>query len=74
MPALRTLSGRECRAILEANGFFFTRQSGSHMMLRKQSDDGGITVSVPDHRTLKPGTLSSIIRSSQLPRSLFETQ
>ena len=68
MPSLRTMSGRECRAILEANGFSFTRQNGSHMILRK----GSLTVSVPNHRALKTGTLSSIIRQSGLPRSLFE--
>ena len=68
MPALRTMSGRECRAILEVHGFKFMRQNGSHMILRQ----GSLTVSVPDHRTLKTGTLASIIRQSQLPRSLFE--
>ena len=32
-----------------------------------------ITVPVPDHRELKPGTLLSIIRQSQVSRSEFET-
>ena len=31
-----------------------------------------ITVPVPDHRELKTGTLLSIVRQSQLPRTLFE--
>lgn len=32
-----------------------------------------LTVTVPDHRELRIGTLSKIIARSQLPRSLFET-
>jgi len=32
---------------------------------------GTITVPVPLHRELRPGTLASIIRQSQLDRSLF---
>jgi predicted RNA binding protein YcfA (HicA-like mRNA interferase family) len=31
-----------------------------------------ITVPVPDHQEIKIGTLLSIIRQSQLPRSEFE--
>ena len=34
--------------------------------------DSTITVPVPLHKDLKPGTLASIIRQSQLDRSLFE--
>jgi predicted RNA binding protein YcfA (HicA-like mRNA interferase family) len=30
------------------------------------------TVPVPDHKELKSGTLMSIVRQSQLPRSAFE--
>jgi predicted RNA binding protein YcfA (HicA-like mRNA interferase family) len=69
MPKLRSLSGREVRAIMERQGWTFARQTGSHMMMQKS----GITVPVPDHRELATGTLSSIIRQSGLARSLFET-
>lgn len=72
MPRLRVLSGREVRAILEANGFIFVRQIGSHMILERPVDAGTITVAVPDHDELKIGTLSSIIRQSGLARKLFE--
>lgn len=69
MPKLRVLSGRETRAIMEAQGWVFVRQNGSHMMMHAN----GITVPVPDHRELLKGTLSGIIRQSGLDRSLFET-
>lgn len=72
MPKLKVLSGREVRAILEAHGFVFARQKGSHMMMVKASAGDSITVSVPDHKELAIGTLGGIIRDSGLPRSLFE--
>lgn len=67
MPKLRVLSGRQVRAILEANGFVYSHHAGSHMILK-----GTSTVSVPDHKELTIGTLGSIIRTSGLSRSLFE--
>ena len=74
MPKLRVLSGRDVRAILEANGFVLARQRGSHMIMQKATDAGALTVPVPNSRVVPPGTLLSIIRQSGLPRSLFETQ
>lgn len=74
MPALRSLSGADVRAILEANGFDFVPQKGSHIKMRKPSDDlpKTLTVIVPAHKTVQIGTLSSIIRQSGLARALFE--
>jgi len=40
--------------------------------MQKRLPDTTITVPVPDHAELKVGTLSSIIRQSGLPRSVFE--
>jgi predicted RNA binding protein YcfA (HicA-like mRNA interferase family) len=48
------------------------RQKGSHRIMQKRTASGTITVPVPLHRELRPGTLASIIRQSQLDRSLFE--
>lgn len=73
MPKLRTLSGGQARAILEAQGFQLVRQKGSHMMLQLQESSGTRLVPIPNHKTLTRGTLASIIRLSGLPRSLFET-
>jgi predicted RNA binding protein YcfA (HicA-like mRNA interferase family) len=74
MPKLKVLSGRQVRAILEANGFVLVRQRGSHMMMERVTDSGMIGVTVPDHREVKRGTLSAIIADSGLSRSLFLTQ
>lgn len=62
MGLLSNISGRDCRRALEKAGFMFVRQSGSHMMMRRATT----TISVPDHRELKPGTLRAIIRQADL--------
>jgi len=59
MPRLRVMSGRDVRALLEANGFRFARQNGSHMMLTRmiENETGTkttITIPVPDHRQYRP--------------------
>ncbi len=64
MGKLKVLSGRQVRAILEANGFTFARQKGSHMILVLLQDETSITVSVPDHKEVAVGTLSNIINTS----------
>lgn len=72
MGKLRTFSGKEVCKFLEQNGFVQVRQRGSHVVMQKRTEDTTITVPVPNHKQLKTGTLLSIIRQSQLPRSLFE--
>jgi len=74
VPKLRRLSGAEARTILEANGFVLARHDGtSHMVLKKTTDEGTVTVIVPAHRELAKGTLSNIVRQSGLGRGPFET-
>lgn len=68
---MRTMSGRDVCAILKQHGFEQVRQRGSHIIMQKQVAGSTITVPVPDHKELRIGTLMSIIRQSQLDRSLF---
>ena len=72
MGKLRVLSGREVCKVLEAEGFTEVRQRGSHVVMQKRSGNTTTTVPVPDHKELKTGTFTSIIRQSGLARSLFE--
>ena len=53
------LSGLEVRAALERAGFVFRRQTGSHMILRR--DQPYARAVVPDHKQLRSGTLRRII-------------
>jgi len=41
--------------------------------MQKREGNKTFTVIIPDHREIKKGTLMSIIRQSNLPRSEFET-
>ena len=66
------MSGRECRAIMEAHGFALVRQRGDHMIMQRREAGTSVTVPVPDHKQLRIGTLASIIRQSGLPRGQFE--
>ena len=74
MGRLRVLSGAEVCAILARNGFAEVRRRGSHVVMQRKTEDSTVTVPVPDHRELKPGTLQSIIRQSRLVRSDFEAE
>ncbi|MFZ2452241.1 MAG: type II toxin-antitoxin system HicA family toxin [Methylovulum miyakonense] len=72
MGKLRILSGKEVCLILMAHGYEQVRQKGSHVIMQRQVNSTTITVPVPQHKEIKPGTLTSIIRQAQLPRSVFE--
>lgn len=64
MIKLPRVSGRECvRALMKA-GFAIKRQSGSHIVLRR--DDPFAQVVIPNHHELDRGTLRSILRQADL--------
>ena len=56
----RDLSGEELAKLLRKYGYEITRQTGSHMRLTRRGGEHSITI--PRHRALKPGTLSSILK------------
>ncbi len=61
MSKLKKLSGKECVKILcNKFGFNIVRQTGSHMILKKETVEGKIGTVVPNHRELKVGTLKGI--------------
>ena len=64
MSGLPRISGRECVKALEKADFYFKRQHGSHIILRR--DNPYTQVVVPDHRELDRGTLRSIIRQANI--------
>ena len=69
---LLILSGKEVCDILSRQGFTEMRQRGSHIVIQRRLPDRTITVPVPDCAEIRNGTLQSIIRQSELPRSEFE--
>ena len=63
------LSGVEVRAALERAGFVFRRQTGSHMILRR--DQPYARAVVPEHKRLRSGTLRRIIADAGLSVEQF---
>ncbi len=72
MGRLRVLSGKKVCRILSRHGFRQVRRRSSHIIMQRKEHGTTRTVPVPDHPTLKVGTLLSIIRQSGLARELFE--
>lgn len=60
MTKLPSVAGRDCIRALQKVGFYFKRQEGSHVILRR--DDPFAQTSVPLHKELDRGTLRAIIR------------
>ncbi|MBW4639263.1 MAG: type II toxin-antitoxin system HicA family toxin [Gloeocapsa sp. UFS-A4-WI-NPMV-4B04] len=72
MPRLpRISSGNTAVCVLERLGFYRARQTGSHVVLKKQISGGEIVCVVPLRRELKIGTLSGILRQVQVTPEKF---
>jgi predicted RNA binding protein YcfA (HicA-like mRNA interferase family) len=66
MPKMPRTSSKEAIRALERLGFDRVRQTGSHVVMKKETEDGEIGCVVPLHRELKIGTLSSILKQAQI--------
>ena len=64
MPRLPVISGREVISAFERAGWNVSRREGSHVILTKAGIS--VTLSVPDHREVRRGTLRSLIRKAGL--------
>ncbi|MBM4146277.1 MAG: type II toxin-antitoxin system HicA family toxin [Nitrospira sp.] len=63
MPKIpRDLSGRDLAHLLGEIGYEITRQTGSHLRLTKTIKDQPHHITIPDHDSLKIGTLNQIIK------------
>jgi predicted RNA binding protein YcfA (HicA-like mRNA interferase family) len=77
----RDLSGHELIRLLQRFGYERTRQLGSHIRLQSSLLGHVHHVTVPDHKTLRLGTLSAILSDvagylnidrSRLEQELFD--
>jgi predicted RNA binding protein YcfA (HicA-like mRNA interferase family) len=69
---LKKISGKECVKILCNDfGFVFIRQTGSHIILKKDAPKGKIGTVVPNHKELKVGTLKGILRLAKISEEEF---
>ena len=67
MPSLPRVSGAQAIRALEKLGFVIARQRGSHVVLRR----GANGCVVPNHRELKTGTLSGVLKQAGITAEEF---
>lgn len=67
MPSLPHVSGAEVVRALQRLGFSIARQRGIHIVLRR----GETGCVVPNHRELKVGTLSGVLKQAGLTAEEF---
>lgn len=61
MSKLPQVSSKEIVAVLVRFGFQFKSQKGSHMKFVKKHSYGKEVIIVPNHKTLRHGTLANIL-------------
>lgn len=71
MPNLPHLSGREIIRALERLGFVQARQRGSHVVMKKSTNEGSVGCVVPMHNEVAIGTLHSILKQARVSAEEF---
>lgn len=66
MPKLPQISGKELVKVFEKEGWEKIGQKGSHIKLVKIFAVGKSTIIVPNHKIIKKGTFSRILKDSGL--------
>ncbi len=69
MAALPSLSGERAVRVFQKAGWVRDRQRGSHVILIKPGH--AVSLSVPQHREVAPGTLRALIRAAGMPVDEF---
>ena len=69
MAKLPSISGADAVGAFQKAGWLQARQRGSHVVLIKPGEIASL--SVPQHRTLAPGTLRSLIRAAGMSVDAF---
>ena len=71
MKHLPVVSGKDVIRVLTRAGFFFVRQKGSHVRMKKQTSDTALNITIPLHDELDRTTLRSIIKAAELTEDEF---
>jgi len=71
MPRLPRISSKEAIRALERLGFEKVRQTGSHVVLKRITENGEMGCVVPLHKELKLGTLNGILKQAQISAEVF---
>ncbi|MBI2908924.1 MAG: type II toxin-antitoxin system HicA family toxin [Chloroflexi bacterium] len=65
-PRLPRITGAELFRALKRDGWYESRQSGSHVILRHPNKAGHVTIPLHAGRIIPPGLLSSILDDAGL--------
>ncbi len=70
MTKIPSVSGKELCRVLEKDGFKLERQTGSHRIYQKRTEESVITIPVPVHsnKPLKKGTLHNILKKAGITK------
>jgi predicted RNA binding protein YcfA (HicA-like mRNA interferase family) len=60
----KTFSGKQLVKALRRIGYYVDHQKGSHIFMHNL--DRNVSVTIPNHKELKKGTLKSILKKVQL--------
>lgn len=69
---MKTKKVKAVKALLEANGWIYSRTSGDHFIYRKKGAPRSIPIPGKDNDDVAIGTLKSILRQAGLTESDFD--
>ena len=61
LPKLPVVSGKDLIKFLKKLGYEVVRQRGSHVRLRKETENGIHNITIPYHDEIAKGTLNAIL-------------
>ncbi len=71
MPRFPVVSADEAIRVFGKIGYRVVRQRGSHVRLRDEQNEKHQPLTIPNHKTLKPGLLRRLIRDAGLTLDEF---
>ena len=74
MKVPRNVDASELINLSRRYGYSVTRQTGSHVRLSKKLDEGEHSITIPNHKPIKIGTLQSIVKDVCLVNSIDENE
>ncbi|MBI3632958.1 MAG: type II toxin-antitoxin system HicA family toxin [Candidatus Vogelbacteria bacterium] len=80
MPRFKDISGKKLVSFFEAQGFLIVDQHGSHIKLRRLISDNKQTLIVPNHTSIRKGTIHEIYNQAlqyigdEILRDFFHTK
>ena len=64
MPKLRVLSGKDVVKILSLSGFLIYSQKGSHVKMKRETNNETQILVIPNHGKLKKGMLKALFNQA----------